>query len=124
MRLISQLEIRKMKNQNNNSAFSMIADIDGELKDFLNVERPSQVPILALRNMVLLPGVVTPILIGRKSSKALVEKAEKKGLVVGVVAQRDPEVDMPGREDLYDVGTYAKVMRILTLHNDNVTAIV
>ena len=67
-----------MSNQNNNSAFQMIADIDGDLKDFLNVSTPEHVPVLALRNMVLFPGVVTPILIGRKSSKTLVEKAEKK----------------------------------------------
>lgn len=70
-----------MSNQNNNSAFQMIADIDGDLKDFLNVSTPEHVPVLALRNMVLFPGVVTPILIGRKSSKTLVEKAEKKALL-------------------------------------------
>jgi ATP-dependent Lon protease len=102
----------------------MIADIDGDLKDFLNVNTPEQVPVLALRNMVLFPGVVTPILIGRKISKTLVEKAERKGLIIGVVSQRDPEVDEPGIDDLYSVGVYAKVMKILTLPNGNITAIV
>ena len=113
-----------MSNQNNNSAFQMIADIDGDLKDFLNISTPEQVPVLALRNMVLFPGVVTPILIGRSSSKKLVEKAERKGLIIGVVSQRDPEVDYPGMSDLYSVGVYAKVMKILTLPNGNITAIV
>jgi ATP-dependent Lon protease len=113
-----------MSNQNNNSAFQMIADIDGDFKDFLNVSTPEHVPVLALRNMVLFPGVVTPILIGRKSSKTLVEKAERKGLIIGVISQRDPDVDSPGKEDLYTVGVYAKVMKILTLPNGNVTAIV
>ncbi|WP_036915858.1 endopeptidase La [Prevotella sp. P6B4] len=113
-----------MSNQNNNSAFSMIADIDGDFNDFLNVHTPSQVPILALRNMVLFPGVVTPVLIGRQTSKALVEKAERKGLIFGVVAQRDPEIDSPVLEDLYPVGVYAKVMKILSLPNGNVTAII
>ncbi len=113
-----------MSNQNNNTAFQMIADIDGDLKDFLNVNTPEQVPVLALRNMVLFPGVVTPILIGRKISKTLVEKAERKGLIIGVVSQRDPEVDEPGIDDLYSVGVYAKVMKILTLPNGNITAIV
>ena len=102
----------------------MIADIDGDLKDFLNVSTPEHVPVLALRNMVLFPGVVTPILIGRKSSKTLVEKAEKKGLIIGVVSQRDPDVDSPTKEDLFTVGVYAKVMKLLTLPNGNVTAIV
>ena len=113
-----------MSNQNNNSAFQMIADIDGDFKDFLNVSTPEHVPVLALRNMVLFPGVVTPILIGRKSSKTLVEKAERKGLIIGVISQRDPDVDSPGKDDLYTVGVYAKVMKILTLPNGNVTAIV
>ena len=113
-----------MSNQNNNSAFQMIADIEGDLSDFLNVKTPEQVPVLALRNMVLFPGVVTPILIGRISSKKLVEKAERKGNIIGVVSQRDPEVDYPSMSDLYRVGVYAKVMKILTLPNGNITAIV
>ena len=108
-----------MSNQNNNSAFQMIADVDGDW----NVHTPDRVPILALRNMVLFPGVVTPILIGRQASKALVEKAEKKGLIIGVVAQRDPDVDYPDKHDLYEVGVYAKVMKLLTLPNGNITAI-
>ena len=113
-----------MSNQNNNSAFQMIADIDGDLKDFLNVNTPDEVPVLALRNMVLFPGVVTPILIGRESSKKLVTKAERKGLIIGVVAQLDPDVDYPNIDDLYRVGVYAKVMKLLTLPNGNITAIV
>ena len=113
-----------MSNQNNNSAFQMIADIDGDLKDFLNFNTPEEVPILALRNMVLFPGVVTPILVGRKASKKLVEKAESKSLIIGVVAQHDPDVDYPVFDDLYKVGVYAKVMKLLTLPNGNVTAIV
>ena len=113
-----------MSNQNNNSAFQMIADIDGDLKDFLNVNTPDEVPVLALRNMVLFPGVVTPILIGRETSKKLVTKAERKGLIIGVVGQLDPDVDYPYYDDLYHVGVYAKVMKLLTLPNGNITAIV
>ena len=78
-----------MSNQNNN-AFQMIADVDGDLKDLLNVQVPQAVPILAVRNLVLFPGVVSPILIGRDSSKKLVQKAEKTGQVIGIVCQRDP----------------------------------
>ena len=112
-----------MSNQNNNTAFQMIADVDGDFKDFLNVNTPDRVPILALRNMVIFPGVVTPILIGRQTSKKLVEKAEKKGLIIGIVAQRDPDVDVPEQSDLYEVGVFAKVMKLITLPNGNFTAI-
>ena len=110
--------------ENKNNAFQMIADIEGDLKDILNADAPDTIPILAVRNLVLFPSVVTPILIGRESSKALVSKAEKKHLIIGVVTQRDAEVDDPLQDDLYEVGVYAKVMKILTLPNGNLTAIV
>ena len=110
--------------ESKNTAFQMIADIEGDLKDILNADAPDTVPILAVRNLVLFPGVVTPILIGRESSKALVSKAEKKHIVIGVVTQRDAEVEDPLQEDLYELGVYAKVMKILTLPNGNLTAIV
>ena len=103
----------------------MIADINGDFQDFLDQgDTPSTLPILAVRNLVLFPGVLTPILIGRDSSKALIQKAEKKGLVIGVVSQRDPDTDVPLKDDLYETGVYAKVMKLLTLPNGNITAIV
>ena len=102
----------------------MIADVDGDLKDLLNVNVPHTVPILAVRNLVLFPGVVSPILIGRDSSKKLVQKAEKTGHVIGILCQRDPDVDFPVQEDLYETGVYGKVMKQLTLPNGNLTTIV
>ena len=108
----------------NNTAFQMIADVDGDLKDLLNVNVPHTVPILAVRNLVLFPGVVSPILIGRDSSKKLVQKAEKTGHVIGILCQRDPDVDFPVQEDLYETGVYGKVMKQLTLPNGNLTTIV
>ena len=113
-----------MSDQNKNQAFQMIADIEGDFKDLLNVNVPQSVPILAVRNLVLFPGVVSPILIGRDSSKKLVQKAEKTGHVIGIVCQRDPEVDLPMQEDLYEYGVYARVMKQLTLPNGNLTTIV
>ena len=113
-----------MSNQNKNSAFQMIADVEGDIRDILNINTPDNVPILPVRNLVLFPGVVSPILIGRDSSKIVIQKAEKKGELIGVVCQRDPEVDVPLQEDLYRTGVFAKVMKLLTLPNGNITAIV
>ena len=109
---------------NKNRSFSMIADVEGDYSDLTNMEMPDVLPILAVRNLVLFPGVVTPILIGRESSMTLIRKAEKSGSIVGVICQRDPEVDVPIRADLYDLGVYAKVLKTLTLPNGNITAIV
>ena len=113
-----------MSNQNKNSAFQMIADIDGDFQDFFNVKMPASVPILPVRNLVLFPGVVSPILIGRESSKKLIKKAEKKGQIIGVISQRDPEVETPLQDDLYEYGVYGRVVKQLTLPNGNITAIV
>lgn len=113
-----------MSNSSKNSAFQMIADIDGDFQDVINVNTPSSVPILPVRNLVLFPGVVSPILIGRDSSKIVIQKAEKKGEIIGIICQKDPDVDVPLQEDLYEIGVYAKVMKLLNLPNGNITAIV
>ena len=113
-----------MSKQNNNSAFQMIADIEGDFSSLVDNQTPETAPILPVRNLVLFPGVVSPILIGRASSKQLVQKSEKKGVVICVIPQRDPDVDMPMKEDLYEYGVYGKVMKQLTLPNGNITAIV
>ena len=109
---------------NKNRAFSMIADVEGDYSDLTNQEMPDELPILAVRNLVLFPGVVSPILIGRDSSMTLIRHAEKKNAIIGVVCQRDPEVEEPIRADLFDVGVYAKVLKTITLPNGNITAIV
>lgn len=102
----------------------MIADIEGDFSDLSNMNMPENVPILAVRNLVLFPGVVSPILIGRDSSMSLVKKAEKSGMIIGIVCQTDPEVEEPDKADLYEYGVYAKVVKILTLPNGSITAIV
>ena len=103
----------------------MIADIEGDFKDLINgVPTPDELPILAVRNLVLFPGVVSPILIGRESSSTLIKRAEKKQLVIGIVCQRDPEVDEPTKDDLYEYGVFAKIVKQLTLPNGNITAII
>jgi len=63
--------------------------------------------ILALRNMVLFPGVVMPVSLGRKKSLLAVRNAYKKGIVIGVFAQKDEKVDDPLFDDLYHIGTVA-----------------
>ena len=112
-----------MDNQNN-KGFSMIADIEGDFKDLMDFDTPDEVPILPVRNLVLFPGVVSPILIGRDSSMTLVKRAEHKKSIIGIVCQRDPEVEHPVYEDLYEYGVFAKVVKELSLPNGSVTAII
>ena len=114
-----------MSKNDQNKSFQMIADIEGDLDTLFNDDAiPATVPILAVRNLVLFPGVVAPILIGRKESMTLMNRAENSGMVIGVVCQRDPEVEKPTQEDLYKYGVYAKVIRQLSMPNGGTTAII
>ena len=67
--------------------------------------------ILPIRNTVVFPGAVIPLTIGRRVSLAAAEEAASSGRPIGLVMQRDPSVDEPGPDDLYPVGTIARVIR-------------
>ena len=112
------------KNEMPQNPFSLIADFDGDISTLFDKEIDSVLPILPLRNMMLFPGVVSPISVGRESSLKLVAQATKREGLVGVVCQRDAEVENPGREDLYPVGVVARVMRVFELPDGTTTVIV
>ena len=70
--------------------------------------------LLPTRNLVLFPGLVTPLNVGRPSSLAAVQEAARSNRRIGVVLQKDPSVDAPDVDDLHEVGTAAAVLRYLT----------
>jgi ATP-dependent Lon protease len=70
--------------------------------------------ILPVRNTVLFPGVVLPLMIGRPQSIAAAQEAAGADQPLGIILQRDPELDVPGPDDLYSVGTVAEIMRYIT----------
>ena len=70
--------------------------------------------IVPVRNMVLFPGMILPISIGRESSIAGAQQSVKSERPVGIILQRNPEIDRPGLEDLCPVGTIANVLRYVT----------
>jgi len=81
-------------------------------------------PILPLRNSVVFPASVVPINVGRPRSVRLVEDlVGQERAVVGIVSQRDAEVDEPRYEDLYDVGTVARVVKVLRLGPNNYSVV-
>ncbi len=84
---------------------------------------PETLPILPLRNAVLFPGVVIPITVGRDKSIALIREYYKKGRTIGVVAQRDGNIEDPGFDDLFEVGTMAYIIKTLQMPDGNTTAI-
>lgn len=84
---------------------------------------PKQLPILPLRNSVLFPGVVIPITAGRDASIQLVKDANKGDKIIGVVAQKNEKVDDPELADLHEVGTVAKILKLLKMPDGNTTVI-
>ena len=105
------------------SSFSLIADFDGNEEQLFEEEIDKCLPVLPLRNMVLFPGVVLPVAIGRKSSLRLIDHAYKKGKTIGAVCQLRPEVERPGLEDLYPIGVVAKIVRVFEMPDQTTTVI-
>lgn len=89
-----------------------------------NEELPEEVAILPLRNTVLFPGVVIPITAGRDKSIQLIKDANKSDKIIGVVAQKDQNVENPSPSDIYSLGTVAQILRVLKMPDGNTTVII
>ena len=85
---------------------------------------PEILPILPLRNTVLFPGVIIPITIGRDRSIKLIKNAERGNKVIGVVAQKDFDIELPAISDLHEVGTIASVLKMLKMPDGNITVVI
>ena len=72
------------------------------------------VPIVPVRNLVLFPGIILPLTVGREQSVAAAQAATRAERPIGVVLQRDPEVQSPTPSDLHWVGTLANIVRYVT----------
>jgi ATP-dependent Lon protease len=92
-------------------------------EEMANEELPNSLAILPLRNTVLFPGVVIPITAGRDKSIKLINDANAAGKVIGVVAQKDEDVEDPKRDDIHSIGTVAQILRVLKMPDGNVTVI-
>ena len=88
-----------------------------------SVAIPTTLPILSLRSSVLFPGSITPITVGREKSIRLVRDVESSGGVLGAVLQREADVEQPAGDDMYRVGTAARILKILEMPNGNLTVI-
>ena len=85
---------------------------------------PEEIPILPLRNTVLFPGVVIPITVGRDKSIQAVNEAYKTDKLVGVLAQKDSSVEDPQVADLVNVGTVARIVKLIKMPDGGTTVII
>ncbi len=88
---------------------------DEEAEDEDTPVQTDSIPVLALRNTVLFPEVILPITVGRDASIKLVRDAAKGDKLLGVISQKDQETDDPDASDLYEVGTVAKILKMIKM---------
>ncbi len=87
-------------------------------------EIPEELPLLPLRNTVLFPGVVIPITVGRDKSIKAVTEAYKHDKLIGVVAQKDSNIEEPTTDDLESIGTVAKIVKLIKMPDGGTTIII
>ncbi len=86
-----------------------------EEKELTESVIPDELPILPLKNTVLFPGVVVPITVGRDRSLALVKEAYAGDKIIGVVTQKDEDIEEPEDKDLHRVGTMARIIKLIKM---------
>ncbi|MFT5765533.1 MAG: ATP-dependent Lon protease, partial [Saprospiraceae bacterium] len=109
-------------------------DEDGEFMPLLSLDEdeslhtnesfPEVLPILALKNTVLFPGIVIPITVGRDKSIKAIYKAYKEDRIIAVLSQKDQRIEDPKPTDLYQIGTVARILKLLKMPDGTATAII
>src|SRR6187431_339751 len=95
---------------------------DGETGDGTDI--PDELPVIPLRNTVLFPGVVLPITVGRDKSIKAVSDSYKADKLIGVIAQKDSTIEEPTVSDLEEIGTVAKIAKLIKMPDGGTTVII
>ncbi|MEM9884745.1 MAG: endopeptidase La [Bacteroidota bacterium] len=103
--------------------FLPLVSLEGETEKQDDEKYPDILPVLALKNTVLFPGIVIPITVGRERSIKAINKAYSENKIIAVISQREDDVEDPSFEDLYDIGTIARIVKILRMPDGTITAI-
>ncbi len=86
---------------------------DRTIKDKLYI--PAELPILPLRGTVAYPDLVMPLIVGREKSIRLVDEAMAKDKIIGIITQKNPDIEDPDIDDLYTIGTVATIMKMVKM---------
>jgi len=85
---------------------------------------PDELPILPLRGMVVYPNTAVPIIIGQPRSIKLIDEVVSGNRMIGLVASRNPELELPGPDDLYSIGTVGTIHRLFRAPDGTIRLIV
>ncbi|GAB5551555.1 MAG: endopeptidase La [Saprospiraceae bacterium] len=100
-----------------------LISIEDDLEGKEGKALPDTLPLLALKNTVLYPGIVIPITVGRDKSIKAIQKAYEGERMVGVLSQKDVEIEDPKEEDLFRIGTVARIIKFLKMPDGTTTAV-
>jgi ATP-dependent Lon protease len=112
------------KNEDEMDFIPIIPLNEGDSESMDGIEVPAEISLLPLRNTVLFPGVVLPITVGRDKSIKAVNDAYKTDKLIGVIAQKDSNVEDPEIKDLESVGTIAKIIKVIKMPDGGTTVII
>src|ERR1700761_6487932 len=116
-------EIFFQKNEDEMDFIPIIPLNESDSENMDGIEVPAEISLLPLRNTVLFPGVVLPITVGRDKSIKAVNDAYKTDKLIGVIAQKDSTVEDPTVSDLEDVGTVARIIKLIKMPDGGTTVI-
>ncbi len=117
------LNLKLMQQEEELDFMPIIPLNEGDDENIDQIDIPAELPLLPLRNTVLFPGVVIPITVGRDKSIKAIEESYKTDKLVGVLSQKDSNVEDPGTADLMGVGTVAKIVKLIKMPDGGTTAI-
>jgi len=103
--------------------FMPLITIDDEDENSIKESYSEILPILALKNTVLFPGIVIPITVGRDKSIKAIQKAYDDDRIIAVLSQKDTKVESPTEADLFRVGTIARIIKVIKMPDGTTTAI-
>ena len=88
------------------------------------IKIPEELPLMSLKNSVVFPYLATPLVVGRKNSLEAVENASKEHKIIVVVAQREENKEIVGKEDLYDIGTACAIKQVINVGDNEIKCVV
>ena len=116
-------EIKRTAIGNSNDMVPLFSVSDSDDESIEKETYPEHLPLLALRNTVLFPGQVIPITVGREQSLKALKAADKNDKLLAVIAQRETDVEDPEIGDLFEIGTVARIIKVIKMPDGNTTAI-
>jgi ATP-dependent Lon protease len=116
-------DIERMAPMEDDAEFMPMMSMDEEDENQKNETYPEILPILPLKNTVLFPGVVIPITVGREKSIKAVQKAHDTNKLIGVLSQKDTDSLDISADNLFTIGTIARILRLLKMPDGSTTVI-